>query len=450
MKVLKLFFGRLFNPSVVLTWVLLSSFALIGCTSHNRRIRDARNAYYQGDLVHADKLLQTASTARTGGRDCLALDQAMVSLAQGDAAKAEQSLRTVRDRFDFLEQKSLGESTLSVVTDDTAIAYGGEDYEKVLIRALLSLSNLMHDGSDAVAYSLQVDQKQQQIIQQAKEKLGSEKVAPQQVALGAYLRGILQEESHTHYDDAQRAFGSVAKWEPEFELVKYDLQRVQTGVHSAPGNGVVYLFAMVGRGPYKIEVVAEATSGALLVADRILSAVGNHSLPPTIAPVKIPEVIVPISTIDSVAVEVDNRPVGFTQTVTDVGHLAQQQCAENRNRRIAHAVVRRSMKKATVYMAKEVAGGVSPIVNVAYDAAGVLWEATEKADTRCWALLPAKIQVLRIELPAGSHPLTLHPVRQGQPLGPSYQANVVVEDGRNTYLLATFPGPHLLGKILTR
>ena len=30
------------------------------------------------------------------------------------------------------------------------------------------------------------------------------------------------------------------------------------------------------------------------------------------------------------------------------------------------------------------------------------WEASEAADTRCWGLLPDKIQVLRIELPAGT------------------------------------------------
>ena len=38
---------------------------------------------------------------------------------------------------------------------------------------------------------------------------------------------------------------------------------------------------------------------------------------------------------------------------------------------------------------------------------GVAWEATEAADTRCWGLLPDRIQVLRVELPAGTHQLAL-------------------------------------------
>ena len=39
---------------------------------------------------------------------------------------------------------------------------------------------------------------------------------------------------------------------------------------------------------------------------------------------------------------------------------------------------------------------------LALDVAGVVWEATESADTRCWGLLPDKIQVMRLELPAGT------------------------------------------------
>ena len=37
----------------------------------------------------------------------------------------------------------------SMLTDDTARAYAGEDYEKVLVRAMLSISNLMSGGGDA-------------------------------------------------------------------------------------------------------------------------------------------------------------------------------------------------------------------------------------------------------------------------------------------------------------
>jgi hypothetical protein len=394
-------------------------------------------------------LLAEISAREEDDRECAMLDQALVDLAQGRPDQAEQLLQKVRDRFDYLEQESLAESTLTMLTDETRAAYAGEDYEQVLIRAMLAISSLMQDSSEAVPYCLQVDQKQRQIIERRRR---NEHEQPQpgynHVALGAYLSGIVQEESHRNHDDVERAFAAVALWEPSFTPAKFDLARARSGVHSARGNGVVYVFALVGRGPYKVEGVAEATSDALLIADRILSAAGDHTLPPTIAPVKIPEVVVPYNVVDSIAVDIDDRPAGLTCTVTDVGRLALAQHEATRNHVLARAVARRIVKKAAVYSAKDALEVDQGWASFAFDAAGVVWEATEVADTRCWGVLPERIQVLRLELPAGSYSLGLRPARNGKPIGPSSRATLDVADGRNTYVLASFPGPRLAGKVV--
>ena len=422
---------------------------LTGCSTHATRLREAREAYFLGDLTRATTSLESAGSLLARDGDCLQLDRAMVALAQGDAAQAERLLREVRDRFDYLEQKDLAESGVALLTDDTHTAYAGEDYEKVLIRAMLAVSNLMRDGSDAVPYSLQVDQKQQEIIERGVPGAAENpKLAYKQVALGAYLRGVIQEETHRDYDDAERAFATVAAWEPRFMLARYDAERARAGVHSSPGNGVVYVFTLVGRGPYKEEEVAEVTSDVMLVADRIISAVGDHSLPPTIAPIKVPCVVVPSNFIDSVAVDVNGRPTGLTQTVTDVGELAIGEWQATRKHKLARAVVRRSLKKAAIYGTKDALQIDNIWTNLAFDAAGVVWEATESADTRCWGLLPAKIQVLRIELPVGPHELALRAARAGRPIGAPSLTSVDVIDGRNTYVLASFPGPRMVGEVL--
>ncbi|HUG68587.1 MAG TPA: hypothetical protein VMM76_12610, partial [Pirellulaceae bacterium] len=111
--------------------------------------------------------------------------------------------------------------------------------------------------------------------------------------------------------------------------------------------------------------------------------------------------------------------------------------------------VRRVLKKAAVYAAKDALAVDDGLTNLAFDAAGVVWEATEKADTRCWGLLPESIQVVRLELPAGTHQLTLRPARRGQPIGRAHATQVEVLDGRNTYVLASFPAQNLVGQILT-
>lgn len=433
-----------------LTLLITLCLTALGCSHHAHRVRDARQAYFANDLATASALLLEAEQSNKRERDCLVLDRAIVALADGQPDTAERLLRDVRDHFDHLEQADIVESGLSWFSDDTKVAYSGEDYEDVMIRAMLAISNLMYDGSDAVAYCLQVDQKQREIAERlAKEKESPVVDAATGVAVGAYIRGVVHEESHINYDEAERAFSLAASLEPQFSLAQFDLQRVQGGVHSTSGNGVVYVFAFVGRGPYKEETIAEVTSDALLAADRLLSATGDRTLPPTIAPVRIPAIVVPANAVESVAVDVDEQPVALTQTVTNVAKLALAQHERERSKIIARAVARRVLKKAAVYSAKEALDVEDNPSNFLFDAMGVLWEATENADTRCWALLPESIQVLRLELPAGAHRISLRPARRGQPIGLAHSIDVEVLDGRNTYVLGSFPTQQLVGKLLT-
>jgi uncharacterized protein len=82
-------------------------------------------------------------------------------------------------------------------------------------------------------------------------------------------------------------------------------------------------------------------------------------------------------------------------------------------------------------------------------AAGVAWEATETADTRCWALLPDTIQVLRVELPVGEHEILLRPMGHGGELSATAATKVRIADGRNTYLLGTLPTTQFVGELVT-
>lgn len=426
----------------------------VGCTTHADRLQDIRTAYHTGNTAGAKTKIDAAIAKNGREADVLKLDRAMVLLAEGKPKEAEAALREVRDRFEAKEGKDLAEGALSMLTDDQQLAYAGEDYEKVLIRVMLALSNLLTDGSDAGAYALQVNQKQQEIIEKSKSTGGDGKNLKANykfVPAGAYMHAALREETHTNYDDVLRSLELVAKWQPDFAPVKQDIERAKNGRHSQPGHGVVYVFTLVGRGPYKEEKSEIATSAALLIADRIISATGKQSLPPTLAPVKVPHVVRPVNNIASVNVNVIGHPGGQTQTITDIGQMATEQCDALLPETLARAVVRRVVKKGVIYGAKEVAGvDKSMGASLALNVVGVAWEATESADTRCWGLLPDKIQVLRLELPAGKHTLSLQAVdKNGAFFGPVEAAEVQVRDGRNTYVLGNFPDAKLAGKIVT-
>ncbi len=424
------------------TWpnvlALISCFA-VGCSTHAKRLMEPRTLFHQNQLDECRVRLEKLAEKNRTDRDVATLDLAMVDLVGGQPKLAEQRLREVRDRFDHLEQDSLTEKTLSVWTDDQTRAYAGEDYEKVLIRAFLALSNLMHDGGDAESYSLQLNEKQVALNEQAAEKLGPEAVQNYpQVPLGYYLRGMLREASHRDYDDALTSYARVCELCPGRVPFQWDYERAQRGVHSNPNTGVLYVFALVGRGPMKVEVTEEPTSDALLIADRIISAVGPYSLPPTIAPIKIPDVMLPTIEIDRVGVSVDQQTIGPTESIANVERLALDTYAAQRKTVLARAVARRVIKKASIVAAKK-SMGAENLTSLAMDAAGVVWEATESADTRCWGLLPRDIQVIRIELPIGTHQISLRPLLGHRPIGPANTSSVTIIDGRNSYMLCCYP-----------
>ena len=424
-----------------------------GCSSQATHIINARSSFYAGDLSVANQKLEKAIERGDEKDDFILADQAIVDLVKGDAVAAEQKLRRVRDTFDHLEQADVGESILSMVADDRRRAYAGEDYEKVLVRNFLALSNLMHDGSDAIPYCLQANQKQHQILSRvaaAPNENGTDSGPNMfsRVAFGAYLFGTLKEQTHRSYDDAARAYATVAAWNPSYSAIHSDVQRAQYGAHSQPGNGVVYVIGLVGPGPVKQETIAPVTSDALMIASQILGSVGDRQFPKFSAPVKIPEIVVPQSNINKLQVTSGSQSLALTETITDVGQLAVTHNELARNKTIARAVVRRLVKKGAIYEAKDELVENSSWAGIAFDAAEFVWEASEQADTRCWGLLPGTIQVARIELPQGIHELALAPARDNIIVGDRETTSVRVENGRNTYVLAYFPDRQLVGEIV--
>jgi uncharacterized protein len=443
-------------PVVRFSSLVLAIVTLSGCASHYDRVWIVREDYHAGNLAAAREHVDQQLKKRKNDADVFLLDKAMIELASGRPKEAEKILRGVRDRFDEFEQKDAGEFAVSMLTDDNAQAYPGEDYERVLIRAMLALSNLMSDGNDASAYALQMVDKQQQIIDAAVEKQKKEtnlpppELAYKQVALGPYIRAMLAEESSTTLDEVERARVQVVKFDPDFRDAEADLKRAQHEKPLAPGNGVLYVFALVGRGPIKQEKAEIATQVSLLIADRIVNAFSNRAIPPTLAPVKVPQVVRFPGIAEGVSVEVDGNRVGTTATIVDVGAMAVRQQEAHYPEIIARAVARRVLKKGIIYAAEEV-GKVDQgsLLSLGAMAAGIAWEATETADTRCWALLPDRIQVLRVELPVGEHEIQLRPFGCAGELAATARTKVRITDGHNSYVMGTLPTTQFVGELLT-
>jgi hypothetical protein len=194
----------------------------------------------------------------------------------------------------------------------------------------------------------------------------------------------------------------------------------------------------------------------LFVADRILSFVGEYSLPPTLAPVKIAELVPGATNFDGLVASVNGKVVGHTETIADLNRLAVARHQEQLPQIIARAVVRRVIKKSLVVATKSQLNVQSEMVSTAYNIAGVVWEAAEQADLRCWSLLPGQIQLLRIDLPVGTHELVLYPTWY-DPRSQSHQlagneplrGRVIIHDGLTTFAVGTLLDSHQGGELFT-
>jgi hypothetical protein len=421
-----------------------------GCARSLHSIDSARESFVAGDLHAARQSLTEISSSGNRFADAASLDLAIVDLAAGDVAQAESRLRDLRDRFDALPEITPVSEAASLATDDTARTFRPAGYEEIMIRAMLSLCSLAGDQVDAESYALQATTRQTELARRAEQR-GVLDVAGayQPIALAPYLRGILREATHHDYDDATRAYQLVSTVRPQFKPAEADIVRASEGTHSAPGHGVLYVIACVGRGPVLEETTAPTTSAALSLASAVINAEANRTessdrdrdlVLPNVASVKVPQVVVPTCRTAAVGVRVNGSLYGATQTLTDVGDLAVNQLDAEAPWTIARAVVRRVSKEAAVVKMGDSLGLDGTPGSLFHFAAASTWSGVEHADTRCWGLLPREIQVLRAELPVGQHQIELQPLGWSSDVVAAPQSHLVqIADGRNQYLIVVAP-----------
>lgn len=378
------------------------------------------------------------------------LERGVVSLALERPADTVRDLRLARDSLDDLAGSDYGGWLRSMMLDDRQLAYQGADYEQVLVRAMLALADLADGNSeDAGAYALQVASRQREIIESFRARDGSlPKSSYRQVAFGSYLKAIIDEEA-LKFDLAKLHFEKVKAIEPRFSPIAGDLERVVEGHHSKKGNGVVHVLALVGRGPFRVEADEPVTGNSLAIAHYIWASSRNQAVIPNIARVKIPAVAVYEDNPSEVHVSADGSPAGATSLLTDIEALALEEFEAIRDHIVARAFLRRAFKIAATQLATEAANkgrksrgeysDADALRDLSISAAGLLWAALEGADLRCWSLLPASFQALRVELSEGEHVISLRAGRKGSADGAPREVKVNVRDGYNTYVVAIFP-----------
>ncbi len=427
---------------------------LCGCHITGNPLDLAVMAFDRGDTAAALTYLDELEERRDAESDILALDRSVVHLLASDPESTIRTLETARQRLNHLEQVDLAEQTQAAWNDERSIAWSGREFERRMVDNLQIVASLLQNEDDAFALATRgmeaVRSDELQLLpthELAESDQTPGESPPVMQAPGrhaanqmtAWLAAAVHSERIQDADLTNRLIQQVSRWKPSDESSSDSLQPL--GTHTSRGTGTLQVVILASRiSPWRPER-AIPTSAALLAADRILTVTGKHSLPPTTSPVLIARPV--HRRFDpqfQTQVSVGTLPTEVSRVFVDLNAAAWDSWEADRDQQLANAVVRRIVKKGTVYGAKNAlnvpkGSGTDLLLNVA----GSLWESREQADLRQWNLLPAAIELTQMELPAGRHivRLEVHPSGHGTATHPidRLELPVTIEDGHNTFVV---------------
>lgn len=335
------------------------------------------------------------------------LNHAMLLRLAGRYADSNAAFEKAKVAIEKVEALSLTESAASVVVSDNVRSYEGEDFEKVLLHLYSALNYLdLGQPYDARVEILQVDTRIQELASRARTPLLTEE------AFARYLSGIVYEslgefsdalisyrmayESFTQYRskygvpvpeslklallrlaEHQGIEDEVRTWRGEFGIDAWD----STAVRAQRGEIVVTLHA--GQ-------VAKKQESAVTMFDAVSGRVVRIAVP----------VYQPRYTGAVRARIVAGDATATLELVDDVDGLAAKSLQSH-----IGAITARTFARAVVkYRAAREAEKNDPALGLLVNIATL---ASERADTRSWSTLPAKIYLGRLTLPPGDVPVKL-------------------------------------------
>ena len=431
-----------------------------GCASHSNRILEFRTAWGGGDLDRAEKAidellaaesgapvevvsnsnaLDSSVNPKEGNTYLLLLEKAMTRLARGDAKSSLRLLLAARDELDDHYSATFADYFSAALTDDESRAYSGADYEHILVRVMLAVTDLLVAEGDAYAYALQVGEKQEEIIGSDFGDAATNyypRRQYQRVAAGAYMQGVVQEANLAPSEAAiayQRglgfAGGNVA--------LRDALARARSGKYAANGCGVLHVFYFGGRGPHLEADYRSPEGNAIQLAAIGAAFVGGSvaNLGQTAVPV--PKVVVTDPVIPPLAIAVDGGPPSSgTSLLLDVNQVAVQQNEANMPGVVARAMVRRAVKGGIGAAIESEGSSTAQLMGFLFTAIST---GTERAETRSWVSLPAQIHVARVEVPEGVHRISF---------GDRNEVPVRVARGADSYAVVIRPNLGLPGSVV--
>ncbi|MFH7319872.1 COG3014 family protein [Desulfurivibrio sp. D14AmB] len=379
--------------------VLAGAGGLAGCATYTETSRSLQERLVAGEPEQALQILEK----RAGGRKDLVLyllNKGMLLRLAGDFAASNQVLEEAKELIHRLVAISISEQTAALSVNDAKRSYIGDPYERVLLHLYKTLNYLaLADYAAARVEILQADLALEQLSQQER-KLGAEGIM-------RYLSGLVFEragewsDALIAYRKAFTAYHSIGGVTAVPRPLQLDLQRLARrqglddevrryrdlfGVEDSPAEltrrerGEVTVILGTGLAPVRQEQSINVLAGSNARWYRVAT------------PFYPPQRAAPAVEIRVVA----NGEEVMAALGEDFDNLARRALEAAMPGITGRALARLVVKGSAI---REVERN-DQLLGVLANIAAV---ASERADTRSWVTLPARLHLARLSLPPGRY-----------------------------------------------
>ncbi|MBI5141503.1 MAG: hypothetical protein HZA20_04820 [Nitrospirae bacterium] len=345
------------------------------------------------------------------------LDKGMVNMLCGKYGESAKTLQEADELSEKLWTTSVTKELSTYVTSDYMQDYSGEDYERAMINMVAAVDYiLMGQTDEALVECRRLDEK----LGLFNQKYDKDKNVYKEDAFGRYLGGILYEsrgELSDAYIDYRKAYEAYQDYGKNYQTplpdsLKADLMRLAAklghnddlneyrgafgNINAPPHSDVrqkarLVLIQFDGRAPRKEEdkLIVSSQIGPLTIAFPRFAAVPSGRGPATL-----------IAKSDGAS---DHKGTSFL--ADDVEKIAMKNLDDRKGRVIAKTIARAIAKQALIEATARSSSNdqntqllVKQMMNI-----GNIF--LEKADTRTWRTLPARIYLSSAFVPPGNYTL---------------------------------------------
>ena len=370
------------------------------------------------------------------------LDRGMSLSTAGRLAESNKFLDEATVLSDQLYTESVSRHAVALLTNDNALPYVGEDFERVMIHLVSALNYAQLDLiDDALVECRRMETQLNRINDQYREKKNRYK----EDAFAHYLSGILYEargeineaflsyrKAHEIYEDWVTAYtiplpgiiGADLLWtthalglQDTHKDYKKDFPNVDwINSRPTPSQGEIILVSMHGKSPYKKDLFFDVVLNKDILTSVVSTAVwqahvGSGEVPISLlgqlVRVTLPQYVAQKSNVKQMQTRLYGAASWSASSVLmeDITAIAVKNLEDRMNRIRMKAIARSAIKaiavrKSSVKAEKELGGlGGFAIGKMAEAIAAT----TEVADKRSWRTLPNQIHLTRIVVPAGAY-----------------------------------------------